>query len=624
VNKRSSKARRSRSGPNDVHAVARPAQPAEFTLRVMARTAHEAARTWTLRRYVGRLAARAGPHDYRGQLRAVYRDLLKRWRYVMEPDEFVPGSARALLGHVLGTRYNRGPTCPDDLDCDVLETPWTQRGWGDCDDVATLVAACALALGMRPRWRIAQLPGTLHVAVEVETPTGERVDIDPVAYPRHGVQGEPAGFGWGASGPDVLVRLVELAEPGEGSGMGAVRRARRVRGPRRARNPRVRVDGGPRASHWVAVDPRDRGGPRVLAMPGSAAAVFRNGLVVDGAPAVDQYGSAYQYSANLDMWVPASQYGRIRRQRPGLVRLRRGFQRVVQGARRVVGKVLSNKWVARVVGGALQAFGIPLPLTIAMLRAVGGVMKSGGIIKLIRLARKNPREALRTLAKSVFDAGQGKLFEKFGLKFSGVDDLEAEPFHVTQPGGATFAAPVAMFLGLGEVQPDASLYQLADDVEDLDLPRETAESFSDNLVTTPTPTAGSYYKVQSGDTLLKIAGRAAGVGAGAARLAYAQAIAAHPTNAGTLRAPKNDFERDNFPLGLPSLAKRPVLFLPDLGAAQDTPGAPVPFPSGPGPLGPGPGGAPFPGPSQAPPAAPGGGGGGWLPLAAAAALAFAL
>jgi len=151
----------------------------------MSRAALEAAKTYTVERWAGELATRARPKDYRGQLRELYEDIVRRWRYVQEHGERVPGSARAVLGQVLGASQNIGPTCPSVEACDVTRTPWRGRGWGDCDDVSTLVAAGALALGMRPRWRVIASPGHAHVSVQVSTPDGQTVDVDPVGHPEH-------------------------------------------------------------------------------------------------------------------------------------------------------------------------------------------------------------------------------------------------------------------------------------------------------------------------------------------------------------------------------------------------------------------------------------------------------
>lgn len=156
----------------------------------MGTTAREAAETYTLREWAARLATEAAPRDYLGQLRELYRGILARWRYVREPGEWIHGSAPSLLAHVLGLKYSAPHQDPRDVD--LADTPY-EKGWGDCDDVATLVAAGVLALGMHAYFRVTQSEGGAHVAVVAHTPKGERVTIDPVGHPDH-------GFGWQLEG----------------------------------------------------------------------------------------------------------------------------------------------------------------------------------------------------------------------------------------------------------------------------------------------------------------------------------------------------------------------------------------------------------------------------------------
>ena len=72
--------------------------PRRTALAAMSRAALQAAKTYTVERWAGELAARARPKDYRAQLRELYEDIVRRWRYVQEHGERVPGSARAVLG----------------------------------------------------------------------------------------------------------------------------------------------------------------------------------------------------------------------------------------------------------------------------------------------------------------------------------------------------------------------------------------------------------------------------------------------------------------------------------------------------------------------------------------------
>jgi len=549
--------------------------PAEVTLATLSRVAREAAREWTVRQWAGRLAAQAAPHDYRGQLRAVFQDLVqRRWRYVQEPDEYIHGTPASLLGHVLGCAYNRGPRCPDPLHCDVLGTRWRARGWGDCDDVAALVAAACMALGCRVRWRIARSPSGAHIAVQATTPAGDVVDIDPVAWPRLGRgPGRVAGFGWGLTGPGVEVQLRELEDGGDGMLAGvhhnrvgrdepATRRGRRrhhhdepaTRGldRRRAHHDHNR------GCHWCAVPPHDRGGPRILAVPGWHAKQFGRGVVVDGTPAADQYGQHYLYHAGLDLFVPEASEGfgslrswwrgRFKRRARRRARAKRFFRKIGAGLRKFgrgvvrvakrVGKVvrkigalvLSSKIIQRIIGGALRVVGIPALLTRTLLGAIGAIMKEGGILKLIKLARKDPRAALRVIAKGIGLAGRFDLLKKIKGFFSGFGSVDGGPCVMQQNGSTFHAAPVAAMVGFDGIQP------------------------SDEIVVADDPTSGRWYRGKPGESFLEVVGKAYGVGPGGARLERAKWVVAAAANEGQLAAPRSDFERQHFPAGLPRWA----------------------------------------------------------------------
>ena len=78
-------------------------------------------------------------------------------------------------------RYMRDPTGAEYVK-EPIRT--VETGAGDCDDIATLLAALLLAMGNRCRFALVSLdhPGQpTHVFVEVATPTGYRA-LDPVAH----------------------------------------------------------------------------------------------------------------------------------------------------------------------------------------------------------------------------------------------------------------------------------------------------------------------------------------------------------------------------------------------------------------------------------------------------------
>ena len=175
------------------HVIIRTTEPHRVALEAMRATALEASRTWAIRELASRIATRAGPRDYVGQLRKIYQFIIQRWRYVMEPEEFVHGSAKSMLSHVLGTKYNAPGENPEHVDLSAM--PLREHGWGDCDDVATLTASLVMAIGLKAFFRVAQGKGA-HVSVIARLPNGKGVSMDPVGHPKH-------GFGWVMPAPEV-------------------------------------------------------------------------------------------------------------------------------------------------------------------------------------------------------------------------------------------------------------------------------------------------------------------------------------------------------------------------------------------------------------------------------------
>lgn len=416
--------------------------PHKVALAVMAKTAREAARTWTVREFAGVLAARAGPRDYVAQLRQIYDEITRRWRYVMEPDEFVHGSASSLIGHVLGTRYNAPGQDPTRVDLAKMST--NLKGWGDCDDVATAVAALAIGIGMpKVFFRISENPGGAHVSVVVETPRGERVSIDPVGHPDH-------NFGWAQ--PAQRVQLVDINTIGPaplagidgGTNMQAVETYFIA--------PGNQLAGGTQRSHMCAVLGNDFDGPRSLTVPMRQWRSIRRGIMTDGMAGVDENNKVYKYCANRDLWIdealravpnlqkPAamggvfedggrlsSRAGRViaypldpgplgrRSSRPTRkkrrMRGRKFFKRIGKGFRKVMARVLNSKWVQNVVAGVLQAAGMPMRLTKGVIAAGSKIIERGGVRAFLRLLRTDRKAAMRMIAA----AG------KAGLAAAGVD-----------------------------------------------------------------------------------------------------------------------------------------------------------------------------------------------------------
>lgn len=430
--------------------------PHGTALRAMRRAALEAAHTWTIREFVAVIAARAPPRDYVGQLRLLYAEIVHRWRYVMEPSEFVHGTATSLLAHVLGTRYNAPGQDPTRVR--VAEMSAAKKGWGDCDDVATLVASVAIAIGMPGVFfRIAQSGDGAHVSVLVQTPKGQIISMDPVGHPDH-------GFGWAQPAPRIDLFDVQTGRTTHqpGAPMGAVESSS-MQPETYFIGPGNTVTSGTTRGHWAATDMGDIDGPRSLTVPMREWRMFRRGVGVHGCPAVDENGKTYKYCADRDLWVrnalkkiqrlrkPPSMGGvldevvpvpvdeltgpfgsrasrrrrraaraerrsarrsrRKVRRKKRRTRVRKFFKRIGKGFRKVMARILKSKWVQNIVAGILQAWGVPMRLTKGVIAAGASIIEQGGITGFIRLLRKDKKAAMKMIAA----AG------KAGLKGAGID-----------------------------------------------------------------------------------------------------------------------------------------------------------------------------------------------------------
>lgn len=541
--------------------------PASVTLAAMGRCARAAADTWTMRQWAARLATKAGPKDFKGQLAALYAGIVERWRYVMEDGEWIHGTPRSLLATVLGLGYNG---VADPTRADVERTPIRERGWGDCDDVSTLVAAGVIALGMRPVWRVSRVNGAAHVSVAAYTPSGQVFQLDPVGHPDH-------GFDWAQRGPGVDVQYFSLEGlpldsigdqrmQGYGNytvprpvqaagqfypgsmitsstqwqavplGFGSIAEAQGTylgvlaRAPRGGLTPyqsRVR-------RHLCVVNPNDNRGARVLAVPGYHARTMLRNVVVDGTPAVDQFGGEYAYCRGRDLWVPRASraaaratygFGETRQERKArrkakrrrtMKRIGRAFVKVGQFIRKGIGKLLGSKFVQTIIAGALQVFGMPMRITKQILSVAGKFVGGGGLIKLLKGIRKNPKKVLKTLAKTVAAAGRSDLLKGVkGLSGPG-GGFEPVIYQLEQGGVPFYAAPVEGIVGLDGVFGDAG----------------------DSTDYSEKPTPGYFYRVRKGDNPSDIAEAAYGKA-----LPGAKWISQSPTNAYATRPTKTAFEK---------------------------------------------------------------------------------
>jgi hypothetical protein len=127
------------------------------TLRAMQTAAHKGKKSLRVRRLAELITAGIAQGDYASEVLALYYWVCRNIRYIRDID---------------GVEFIKEPD-------QVIAT-----GAGDCDDMATLLAALLMAAGNPVRFAIAGFkpgrPNFSHVYVEVMTPHGP-VTIDPVA-----------------------------------------------------------------------------------------------------------------------------------------------------------------------------------------------------------------------------------------------------------------------------------------------------------------------------------------------------------------------------------------------------------------------------------------------------------
>lgn len=480
------------------HEVVKTAFPAPETLRRMGRAANEAANTFAMREWASRLATLARPRDYVGQLKRIYLGVLDRWRYVQEPDEWIHGSARSLIDHVLGAKYNTPPGT-DARMVPLSRVPSRHKGWGDCDDVSTVVAAAARAIGMTPYFRVARGNSGAHVSVIVRTPSGKLVSVDPVGHPTH-------PFGWALPADQIEVFDMDanhVSPVQVMSGTTSFSGVNAMAGDMDSTyltNYYGRIEGRiPRM--WTAVPRGDRLGARALAVSRRYIPFVRRGVVWTGMTGVDEYGRGYVYDAERDLWISqglmrsnlrgfgdlSGGLGRLsERARRRRAKRRRVIKRIVQRVRGGLAKVLNSKIAQGIVGTALQAVGLPSAASRAFMSVAGNILKQGGIPALVRLIRKNPKQAARMVAA----AAKGGLKAAVGL--SGPEDTGVGEGYIMTQGGRRFSVqPVCALAGV------PSLYGFGD------------------LEIAATPTPGKWYRVKRGDTLYKVTRAAYGTTGGA-------------------------------------------------------------------------------------------------------------
>lgn len=146
------------------------------TIAIMGDSIRQAAQYFPLIQYARQLAAQAPSHDYLGQMRAIYDDIVANWKYVRDPYHI---ETMTVTGPEI-MRFTFG----------FKEDGTREYGTGDCDDISIGLAAALLATGANVRL-VTSSESTSpddwsHVFVQADVPGYGWISIDPVLYPDQG------------------------------------------------------------------------------------------------------------------------------------------------------------------------------------------------------------------------------------------------------------------------------------------------------------------------------------------------------------------------------------------------------------------------------------------------------
>ncbi len=155
-----------------------PAEQTLKTIRLIGKAIQEGSRYAPLILHARKLAVRAPPKDYLGQVQHIYDDFVKRWRYTYDPVglETIATSPKALFSLVIagdGVGLGEG------------------RGGGDCDEAVAGIGALLQAVGFRARLATTSPPHAgpetsyTHIFPQAYVPTVGWMTVDPVLYPKN-------------------------------------------------------------------------------------------------------------------------------------------------------------------------------------------------------------------------------------------------------------------------------------------------------------------------------------------------------------------------------------------------------------------------------------------------------
>lgn len=158
----------------------------DVTIKVIGAAIKDGSEYLPIRNRAAALATLAKPKDYFGQLKSIFNDFVKRWRYVRDPwgKELVTRSPEQIYNLVMGGR-SEDPGVGFGL------------GAGDCDDATVAIGSMLKSIGFPVR--IATMaapympPGHImnHVFCQAMVPGLGWLTVDPVVYPSHGLGWTP-------------------------------------------------------------------------------------------------------------------------------------------------------------------------------------------------------------------------------------------------------------------------------------------------------------------------------------------------------------------------------------------------------------------------------------------------
>jgi len=155
-----------------------PPSALRATIALIGKGIKEGARYIPIRMHAAKVASRAAPKDYLGQVRAIYDDFIKRWRYVMDPleTEMVTVGGPQIYEQVIGLAARSG-----------------EKGFGDCDDATIALGSLLRSIGFEVAINTIEKPTPpgapqglfSHVFPTVRIPGRGWVTVDAVGHPRH-------------------------------------------------------------------------------------------------------------------------------------------------------------------------------------------------------------------------------------------------------------------------------------------------------------------------------------------------------------------------------------------------------------------------------------------------------